>query len=222
MSGVGRNHQRDRCASTYARSNALICVWYPRPCARNHSRTSSSIRRVSCRLRGGAFNPWRTTARANISGVSSGFSERSISSSRRASKRFQSVIDRFEECFSFTACRFSRGNDPNRLVGLGMHHREHPALHQSDGNEALFAVVGARVLDCDRIAAEHCLAISEVEPVLADVRLALFLVSFELGSYCSYNLACGQSCWAACRRTSVQASMPSGGMLMITTDKSKS
>lgn len=189
MNGAARrDDHRDRCASTYARSNALICVWYPRPWARNHSRTSSSIRNVSCRFRRGAFNPRRTTARANISGVSSGFSERSMSSSRSASRRCQSVIDRFEKCFLLTACRLSRGYDSNPLIGLGMRHRDQPALHQSDSDEALFTVSGARVLDGDRIAGEHRLAIGEVEPVLADVRLALLLVPFKLNNHCSYIL----------------------------------
>lgn len=69
--------------------------------------------------RGASSSP-RTTARANISGVSSGFSERSISSSRSVSRRLQSVIDCLEECFLLTIRRFSRGHDSN-LLGFGMH-----------------------------------------------------------------------------------------------------
>ena len=34
---ASRDDQRDRRASTYARGKTLICVWHPRPCARNQS-----------------------------------------------------------------------------------------------------------------------------------------------------------------------------------------
>lgn len=184
-----RGLQRDLCALMYARRSALIRVWYPTPCARNQSRTSSSSRRVSCRLRGGAFNPRRTMARANISGVSSGFSDRSMSSSRSASKRFQSVIDCLEECFLLTACRFSRRDDSDPLAGLCMHNRDHPALNQSEGDEALFPVVGPRVLDCNRVAVKDCGAVGEVEPMLTDVCQPLLFIPFELNAHCSYILS---------------------------------
>lgn len=92
----GPLHQRDRRAATYARSRALIWVWYPGPCARNHASTSSSMRRVICCLRGGDLSPARTTAWANCSGDSSGMSERSMSSSLRAARRSKSVRDAFE------------------------------------------------------------------------------------------------------------------------------
>jgi len=153
--------QRDRRASTYARSRELICVRYPGPRALNHFRTSSSIRSVNCRFRGGGFSPRRTTALANISGVSSGLSDKSISSSRMASRRFQSVIDTLEEDFLLTACRFSCGNESNLPVSLGVRHGDDSVSQQPESDEAVFSTV------------------SEVDPMLTDVRLPLALVPFR-------------------------------------------
>lgn len=78
-------------------------------------RLSLPTRGVSCFLRGIGLKFRRRTARANISGVTSGMSEKSISSSFMASSRFKSVFDFFVGVVLLIS---SLVHDSNRILSL--------------------------------------------------------------------------------------------------------
>lgn len=177
--------QRERCASTYARNRALIRVWYPRPPVRNHSRMSASIRNVTCSLCVTGLSPRRTTARANISGVISGLSERSISWSSRASASSQSVCDGLEvDCLLIT-CRFSCRNKTYRSIFFGMHYRDNSIFNETKRDEAAFPVIESGVLSRNGVAPKHRFAVGKVDAALAEIGAPLSLIPYESYVHCN-------------------------------------
>src|SRR5262249_23407882 len=82
---------------------------------------------VSWAFRVTGLSPRRTMARANISGVNSGLSDRSISLSVVAFNRFQSERDFLEVIFFFIPCSFSGRDDANGVVRLRMNNKQYKA-----------------------------------------------------------------------------------------------
>src|SRR5258706_41153 len=89
------------------------------------------MRRVSCFFRAIGFRPRRTTARANISGVIIGMSEKSISSSFIACSRFQSVSDFFEVDDFLILMSLPSRNNSDRFVGFGVRKGHYYAIQQT-------------------------------------------------------------------------------------------
>ncbi len=112
-------------------------------------------------LGGDRFNPRRTIAWANCSGVISGLSERSISSSSMASTRRQSVRGCLEVPFLLIACRFPNRDDSNPLFVFHVNDGYHPRLQQAKGDESLFSIVKAIIQDGNRVAIEDSFSSAE-------------------------------------------------------------
>lgn len=134
----------ERCASIYARKSSLMRVWYPLPRPLNHSRTSASRRSVTWSFLGRGCSPFRATALANISAVISGCSDTSISSSRKASIRFQSVwfvVREFLEILLLLISRrFAYRNNADGVSAISMTDGNNPSIKQPEGQEAQFAI----------------------------------------------------------------------------------
>src|ERR1051325_7158363 len=103
------------------------------------------MRSVNCFLRGITLKFRRKTARANISGVASGLSERSISSSFMASMRFQSVCDFFEVLLFLIFHCLSKGYDSNNFICFGMDNRNDSAIQNPKRQHTSLAVIKAIV-----------------------------------------------------------------------------
>src|SRR2546422_4849492 len=97
--------------------------------------TSLSIRTVNCFLRMTGLRPRRTTPRANISGVASGRSEKSISSSFMELIRFQSVSDFLIVDFFFTLRRLSERYYSANFVHFGMGNCHDLSSEQAQGKK---------------------------------------------------------------------------------------
>lgn len=181
----------DSCASTYARSKSLIRVWYPSPCALNHPIMSSSMRNVICFLRGIGFNPRRATAFANCSGVISGDSDVSMSSSRMASSLFQSVWLLWSCCFFevlllLIARRFSDRYDTDYIADFSVNNNDNAAFEKTQRNKASLRVLKTTIFNSVRHAPENALAIFKVDPVLAEILLPFVFVPLESHSVVTF------------------------------------
>src|SRR5271157_1285733 len=95
---------------------------------------------VSCAFLGTGFRPRRTTARANISGVNSGVSEKSIWLSCSASTRFQSVRDFKVADFFMLRC-LPDGDDAYYFLSLDVCDNNHSLLEQAQGDEPGLAII---------------------------------------------------------------------------------
>ncbi len=182
MTGKDDNYL-ERCASIYARSSSLILVWYPLPWALNHSSTFTSSLSVTCCFLGMGFNPLRAMALANISGVISGCSDTSMSSSRKASRRSQSVWDFVGEFFEVLLLlifhRFSYRDNANCLAAVGMADRNYPAIKLPECQEALLTIILAGVFSRKRKTSEDFLAANKINSAFSDIREPLVLVPFR-------------------------------------------
>ena len=166
----------------YARSRALICVWYPLPSRRNQVTTSESTRKVICCLGTIGSNPWRTTAFANTSGVSSAMSDRSMSPSVSASIRSQSV---FEVERLFTACGFAHRYHADCIGGFGVSDEDDPFFQEAEGQEALFVAEMLGVRKSFSSTSEHFLCVREVKEMLPVIQRSFPIV--PLKSHCSHK-----------------------------------
>jgi len=101
------------------------------------------------------FRPRRTTPLANISGVTSGISDKSISASVMASRRLKSVPDFFKVAFFFILSCLSGRDDPEDVVFISVSHNDDAELQESKGDLAGFAIIKAFVLDCENITVKH-------------------------------------------------------------------
>ncbi len=173
----------ERCASIYARSSSLILVWYPLPWALNHSSTFTSSLSVTCCFLGMGLNPLRAMALANISGVISGCSDTSISSSRKVSTRSQSVWDFVGEFFEVLRLlifrRFSYRNNANRFATVGVADRNYPVIKQSEGQETPLAIILAGVFRCKRKTSEDFLAVNKINSVTFDISESFLFIPFK-------------------------------------------
>lgn len=139
---------------------------------------------MACCLSGIGFNPLRTMARANISGVTSGFSEKSMSVSLSASARVQSVFERFvvERLLTF-AC-FSYRDDADRFGGLCVDNRDYTTFQQTERYKTLLSIVETIVFDGYGEIVEDRFAFHKVDAMLADVGEPLRFVPFKY--HCNY------------------------------------
>src|SRR5579862_9625669 len=104
------------------------------------------MRSVICFL-----GPGQMIAFAKKSGPSSGLSERSMSSSRIASIRFQSVLDRFFVCFAFMPRSLSQGDNANCFwIPLGKDNLHGASTDLTQSRPASFSVVLSRVGFCEK------------------------------------------------------------------------
>src|SRR5579859_2498473 len=145
---------------------------------------SGSMRSVIC-----FFGPGQTIAFAKKSGPSSGLSERSIFSSRIASIRFQSVLDRLFVFFAFIAGGLSQGDDANRFrIPLGEDNLHGASTDLTQSRPASFSVVLSGIGFCEKNAAEYFFRVGKVQSMFTDVRAILGLVPFQshCNSKCSY------------------------------------
>ncbi len=92
--------------------------------------------------------PLRTTALANFSGVTSGQSDRSISSSVIVSSRCQSVSDLLEIGFLLIFGCLSCRNNAYVVFTFCMNHCNNLSLKQTESHKPLFSVVKAIVFNC--------------------------------------------------------------------------
>src|SRR4051794_40914307 len=97
-------------------------VWYLSPWALNHANTFRSRYNVTWTCAGSGCRPCRTTALVIISGVISGQFEKSISSSRMASTRAQSVLEVGKVDSLLISRCLSDGNDPDSVITFGVDH----------------------------------------------------------------------------------------------------
>lgn len=150
--------------------------------------TSESSRRVTCSLGATGTSPRRTTAFANISGVISGLSDKSMSSSRSASRRFKSVLDNFEVVLLLTFGRFSYRDYSNDVCRLSMRDDNNAISEQAKRYETFLSIVETVVRYRGGLASEYRLTVFEVDPVFSEIRSAFPLVPSCCGSNCSYYL----------------------------------
>lgn len=126
-----------------------------------HSSTSLSTRKVSCVLVRG-LRPRRTIDLANISGVISGTSDRSISPSFILSRRAKSVRDLVEVGFFFIFGCLSGGDDTDNGFRFGMDDQDDMALEQPKRLIACFAIFKAITNHGDCIEFEYCWDIGKI------------------------------------------------------------
>lgn len=174
-------------ASTYARRTALILVWYPLPCNLNQSSTSSSTRSVICAFFTTGFSPLRWMALANCSGVISGASDMSMSSSRIASTRFQSVSfpelrSVFEEEFLLIFGGLTNRDDTDEVRAFSVDNYGDVLIEQAERYQALFAIWKSSIFDREGFTVEDRFTSGEVDAVAANIETALFLVPVEFQS----------------------------------------
>ena len=105
-------------ASRNARSTVLMRVWYPGPCALNHSSTSWSTRSEMEALDGNGCRPRRTTPRTMWRMSASGCSSVGVPGLATALRRTQSVLDFIEEDECFTIGRFAERDDADFMFVL--------------------------------------------------------------------------------------------------------
>jgi hypothetical protein len=190
---VPENH-RSACAFMYSRSRALMSDWYPLPRLLNQASTSASMRNVTCRLGGTGCSPLRATARANRSGVNSGCSDRSMSSSRCASTLRQSVREVFEVEVLLTSGRFPDRNDSDEISGLRMGDGYYPPFQEAQRHEPVFFVGETIILNGERPSREYPLGADEINPVFSEIRPTLGVIPFKshsiIPTFCNYNKPC--------------------------------
>src|SRR5262245_35649151 len=103
-------------------------VWYPDPCALNHSRTSGSIRSEIAALDGTGFSPRRTMPRTTCLTSASGCS---AVTRARSLRRGVSV-----ELF-FTTRRFAERDDGDFMSSLGMNDRYGAPAQKAECHQTL-------------------------------------------------------------------------------------
>jgi hypothetical protein len=99
-----------------------------------------------------------------------------MSRSLCAITRGQSVRDALEVDLVLTSRRLSHREDADVVVFLYMSHRHHDLAEKPQGDESLLTVRQAIILVGVRHAREHQLCITEVQPMLLEVRQALRLI----------------------------------------------
>jgi len=149
------------------------------------------MRIVSCLFRDMGFRPRLTMARANISGASSGVSEKSILRSWSASTRFQSVRDFLEVAGFFIPRCLSNRNDSDDFMGLGMRNDNHAAAQQTQSNEPRFTVIKPIIQDRNCCPGKNPFNPYEIDPMLLNVGLPLGFIPFKehvaiVATFCSY------------------------------------
>ena len=150
-------------------------VWYPGPCALNHSMTSWSIRSEISSLLGTGFKPLLMMPRTTCDGSNSGCSVVAVPLAPGDMRRDQSVLDFTEEALRLAAGRFAEGDDADFIFGLCVRYGDWHASQETEGNEALFTIVEAIVFVGEGQTFEDSRSIHEVKPVLAQVDRALAL-----------------------------------------------
>src|SRR6266567_830624 len=112
-----------------------------------------------------------------------------MSSSRMASIRFQSVLDRLFVFFPLFMICLSQGDDADRIV-WAFHecHKGDAALNHPNSNPSLLTIVFTSVGTSQKSASEHFFRFGEMEPVFSDVGAVLAVVPFKnhCNSKCSY------------------------------------
>jgi hypothetical protein len=83
-------------------------------------------------------------------------------------------------------CSLASGNNPNRVAAFSVRHCHHLIFQQTRGEESLFAVGFAIILDRRGEAAKDLLSVREVNAVLSKIGASLCLVPGE-HTYCSYG-----------------------------------
>src|SRR6202521_4580741 len=123
------------------------------------------------------------------SGPSFGMSEKSMSSSRIASMRFQSVLEGLFVFFPFFIVCPSQRNDANRFwSGLRENDRSRALTNLADPSPTHVSVIFPRVRFYNQEAAKHLFGVCKIEAMLAHVGAVLGLIPFEIhcNSKCSY------------------------------------
>jgi hypothetical protein len=118
-------------------------------------------------------------ARANISGVIAGLSDKSISSSFIAFNRAQSVRDFLEVADFFIMCCLSDGDDSNYFVGFSMSNDYHVLLEQCESDKAFFPVIEAVVSDCNRRTLEGRFDTNKINTVFDNVGLTFSFIPLK-------------------------------------------
>ena len=77
-------------------------------------------------------------------------------------------------------------NDPHIAVPFCVGHRNHDAVEYAQRDQTLLAVGRTGVLGGDRGAIEDLVGLSEIDPMLPEIELALGLVPRDHHDKCSY------------------------------------
>jgi len=141
-------------------------------------------------LRGIGSKFLRRTARANISGVASGMSEKSMSSSFIASIRFQSVSDFFVVDLFFILGSLSERYYPRNFICLSVGNSHDCSVEHAQREKANLAVIAPIVQKRKRVVKENSFDCEKVKSVLRKSRSALGFVPLKTHSSvvtnCSY------------------------------------
>jgi hypothetical protein len=110
-----------------------------------------------------------TTALANISGVSSGISDKSISSFFIVSRRSQSVCDFLEIVDLFIFCRFSSRYDTDIFTTFCERYYDHQTSQDAKSDKSWFTIIETLIRDDDNIAIENLWDIDEINAKFFDI-----------------------------------------------------
>src|ERR1039458_3782332 len=117
-------------------------------------------------------------------------SEKSMSSSRSESIRFQSVLERFFVFFPlFMICRSQRDDADGIVRRLSERHKGAPPLNHPYSDPSLLAIILTHVGTDQENAAKHLFRVGEVEAMFTDVGTVLELGPFKYhrNAKCSYT-----------------------------------
>src|SRR5450759_4086328 len=138
---------------------------------------------VSRRLpRGTTLPATRVTPCAAISALTSGMSDKSMSASRIALTRGQSVLETavrleiLEVEDLLMSGRLAHRNDAEFSCCFGMGHYHHGVAQHAERNEALLAIFESFIFERAGNALKHVWCVGEIQPVLSEIRTPLGLV----------------------------------------------
>src|SRR5579863_4519152 len=147
-----------------------------------------------------------------------GISEKSISSSRRASTLFQSVLDRlFELLPLFTICLPERNDADGFVRSFSKGHKGNASVNRADSYPSFLAVILTSVWTNQKNATEHFFCVRKIETVLANIGLVLSFV--PLKGHCSSNCNYTQNSFLRENgRQEMESQCLGGGLVLFATE----